>query len=101
MDVALTAEYVLGELEKHAETLRGFGVKRIGIFGSVARGEAEGGSDLDVLVELERYTFKDYFGLLAFLEDHFSRKVDLVTVTAIRSELEPYIMGDVVYVTGV
>jgi len=99
--MALTAEYVLAELEKHAEVLRGFGVKRIGLFGSVVRGESAPGSDLDLLVELERLTYRDYFGLLAFLQDHFQCGIDLVTTTALREELKPYILPEVVYAQGV
>lgn len=97
----LTAEYVLAELEKHADVLRGFGVKRIGLFGSVVRGEAGANSDLDLLVELERLTFRDFFGLLAFLQDQFHCGIDLVTTTAVRPELEPYIKRDVVYAQGI
>ena len=97
----LTAEYVLGELAKHADVLRGFGVKRIGLFGSVARGEATEDSDLDFLVDLARLTYDDYFGLLKFLEEHFDCGVDLVTTTVLRKELEPYIDQDIVYAKGI
>jgi uncharacterized protein len=93
----LTAEYVLSELEKHADVLRGFGVKRIGIFGSVARGEAREDSDLDLLVDLERHTFKDYMGALLFLEELFGCKVDLVMREALRPELQQYVMPEVIY----
>jgi len=96
----LTAEYVLSELTKHADVLRGFGVKKIGLFGSVARGESKPDSDLDFLVKLERHTSKDYFGLLFFLEDHFQQEVDLVMIEALKPELEPYILPEVVYAQG-
>jgi predicted nucleotidyltransferase len=98
--MALTAEYVLSELSKHADVLRGFGVKKIGLFGSVARGEAAEGSDLDFLVELERHTFDDYFGTKFFLEDHFGCKVDLVMVEALRREFAAQVMQEVVYAQG-
>lgn len=98
LPMALTAEYVISELEKHAEVLRGFGVKKIGLFGSVARGEGTPDSDLDFLVELERLTYRDYFCLLAFLQDLFiPGRVDLVTSTSVREELRPYIMQDILY----
>ena len=96
----MTAEYVLSELSKHADVLRGFGVKKIGLFGSVARGEAREDSDLDFLVELERHTFKDYCGLLFFLEDHFECKVDLVEKEALRIEFKPYVEPELIYVEG-
>jgi predicted nucleotidyltransferase len=97
----MTAEYVLSELEKHAEVLRGFGVKKIGLFGSVARGESKPNSDLDFVVELERLTYRDYFGLLAFLQDLFPGGIDLVTSSSVREELKPYIMQDIVYAEGI
>jgi len=44
---------VLHTLRAHERELRGFGVAHAAVFGSVARGEAEAGSDVDVLVELD------------------------------------------------
>jgi len=96
----LTADYVLSELAKHADVLRGYGVRRIGLFGSVVRGESKPGSDLDFLVELERHTADDYFGLLFFLEDHFHCEIDLVMVEVLRSEFAPQVMQEVVFVEG-
>jgi len=97
----LTAQYVLRELEKHAEVLRGFGVKRIGVFGSVARGEARKDSDLDFLVELSRLTFEDYTALLLYLDDLFGRPVDAVLVQDLRPEWREGILSEVVYAGGV
>ena len=96
----LTAGYVLAELERHAEVLRGFGVKRIGVFGSVARGEARADSDLDLLVDLQRHTFDDYFGAKHFLEDLFSCTVDLVELESLKPRLRPYVEPDLVYAQG-
>lgn len=43
----LTAEDVLSELEKHAEVLRSFSVKKISLLGSVAHGEGKPDRNLD------------------------------------------------------
>ena len=99
--MALTAKYVLAELEKHADVLRGFGVKRIGLFGSVARGEAREDSDLDFLVELESWTTDAFFGVAFFLEDHFGREVDLVPIRSIRPELRDAVLSEAVYAEAV
>lgn len=40
-----------------------FSVTRIGIFGSFARGEQKASSDVDILVEFERPTFKNFMNL--------------------------------------
>ena len=96
----LSAEYVLAELEKQAQTLKGFGVKRIGLFGSVARGEGTEDSDLDFVVDLEEWTVDSFFDTAFFLEDFFQRKVDLVPIDSIRPELEQRILAEVRYVAG-
>ncbi|MDO9287780.1 MAG: nucleotidyltransferase family protein [Thermodesulfovibrionales bacterium] len=87
-------------LKKHESTIKGkYHVQRIGVFGSFARGEEKEGSDIDVLIELEdKYeTFDNFMDLKFFLEDLFKRKVDLVTVEALRPQLKDNILGEVVY----
>ena len=86
-------------LLENRETLRQYGVKRIGLFGSYARETATAESDIDFLVELERLTFRDYMGLAVFLEDLFQKDVDLVTPTSIKPGYKPYIEKEVEYVT--
>ena len=86
-------------LLENRETLRKYGVKRIGLFGSYVRGTATAESDIDFLVELERLTFDDYMGLAVFLEDLFKKDVDLVTPTSIKPGYKPYIEKEVEYVT--
>ena len=91
---------ILSTLERHVEKMRGMGVKRIGLFGSAARGEVHADSDLDFIVELENETFDAYMDVKEFLEDLFGRAVDLVVEGSIKPRLRPYIEKDVVYVSG-
>ena len=91
---------VLEILKKHeADIRRKYQVKKIGVFGSFARGEGKEGSDIDVLIEFEdgHKTFDNYMDLKYFLEDLFSRKVDLVTVKALKPQLKDIILQEVVY----
>ncbi len=91
---------VLGVIKKNeAKIKERFGVKRIGIFGSSARGEAKKDSDIDVLVEFEggKKTFDNFMELAFFLEEVFGRKVDLVTKEALRPELKNSILKEVAY----
>lgn len=76
-----------------------FGVRKIGIFGSVARGEDKPSSDIDVLVEFEdnKATFRNFMGLISFLEEIFGRKVDLVTTNGIDKYLRPHIEKEVIW----
>ena len=82
------------QLEKVLPLLRErFGVAKIGIFGSTARGDDRPESDVDVLVELspDRLTFRNFMALADFLEDLYGRKVDLLTIGG----LDPLIRQDV------
>jgi predicted nucleotidyltransferase len=87
-------------LKGHENAIRErYHVKRIGVFGSFARGGGKEGSDVDVLIEFEEdhETFDNYMELKYFLEDLFGRKVDLVTADALRPQLKDDILREVVY----
>ena len=81
--------------------LRRFGVRRIGLFGSFARGHQHEDSDIDLLVEFEegRKTFDNFMSLSFFLEDLFGRKVEVVTRKSLSPYLGPRILKEVEYVT--
>ncbi len=87
-------------LEKHRTEIKAFGVLELGIFGSFAREEQTEKSDVDVIVELERETFRDYMGLLNFLESIFVRKVDLVMKDTIKPIIRERILRETHYVSG-
>ncbi len=82
--------------EKLLPILRKHGVSRAGLFGSVARGEAQEGSDVDILVEIR----KKHFSLLDFvrveneLGEALGRKVDLVEYAAIHPMLKDRILKE-------
>jgi predicted nucleotidyltransferase len=74
-----------------------FGVTKLALFGSVARGTAGADSDVDVLVDFEGpATSKRYFGVQFYLEDLLGRPVDLVTESALRPRLRPYVERDAI-----
>lgn len=88
-------------IEREWDTLRReYGVRRIGLFGSCVRGEADDASDLDVLVEFDEKTFDHYMGLKFFLEDHLGRKVDLVIAETVKPLLRERILREVEYAAG-
>ena len=76
-----------------------FGVVRLALFGSTARGAESDTSDIDILVAFDGpATSRRYFGVQFYLEDLLGRPVDLVTEKALRPELRPYIQRDLVSV---
>lgn len=91
---------ILEILKKHEHTIKQkYGVKKIGVFGSFARGEEKEGSDVDILIEFDDgyETFDNFMELKYFLEDLFGRNVDLVTLEALRLELKGDILKEVSY----
>ncbi len=86
-------QHVLDLLSRNKDELQvRFGVTRLALFGSTARGEASNASDVDILVSFDGpATSQRYFGVQFFLEDLLNCPVDLVTDKALRRELRPYI----------
>ena len=81
--------------QKTTELFRRYNVRRAALFGSVARGEAQAGSDIDILVEMPKVSrFFDFLALQSDLEETLSRRVDLVEYSAIKERLKPYILHD-------
>lgn len=61
---------------------RRYRVRRLGVFGSAARGDATGASDVDLLVEFEKEAQTSLFDMVHLREELsrlFGRKVDLAT----------------------
>ena len=65
--------------EKAAPLARKYGVNKLALFGSAARGDSTENSDLDFVVELGELSGLSYFGFAVDLEEEFGVKVDLVT----------------------
>jgi len=81
--------------KKLSDLCRDNDVSRLGVFGSVARGDARRGSDIDLLVSFSRR--KSLLQLVA-LERKFTallgRPVDLLTEAAISPYLRDAILSD-------
>lgn len=88
-------------LQQHrAEVLRlaaEYGATDVRVFGSVARGEANEASDIDLLVRMApgRSVF-DIGGLLMDLQALLGRRVDIVTERGLRPRIRAQILRDAV-----
>ncbi len=68
------------------------------VFGSVARGEARPGSDLDILVDVDPVIGLGFVTLAERLENELGRKVDLVSRRSLKSSLWKCIEPELVHV---
>lgn len=74
---------------------RNHGVVNLRVFGSVARGDDDGDSDIDFLVELEPHrSLFDLGSLQMELESLLGRKIDLVTERGLKSRIRDAVLRD-------
>ncbi len=97
--VTMERELVLKILHQNQADIRSFGVKRMVLFGSVARGDALPGSDVDLLVEFDRPV--GLFGLVALqerLEQLLGCPVDIGTLDSLKASIRSRVMEECVHV---
>jgi len=74
-----------------------FGVTKIALFGSYARGEARADSDIDLLIEMPHKSFQNRLELRDFLEREFGKKVDVGYFDSVRSFIMHHVEKDLIY----
>ena len=75
------ADRVIATLRAHEAELRQAGILHLSLFGSVARGDAEADSDVDIVAEFDPAARMDLFrlvGLEGRIADILERRVDLL-----------------------
>jgi len=77
---------------KIIKILRKYKIKRAGIFGSFARGEAKNSSDIDILVEPTKNMGFKFAGLETHLSKVLKKKIDLVSYNGISPYLKDKIL---------
>lgn len=75
--------------------LQQYGVKKAGVFGSMATGTLRDDSDLDLLVELDPgLNLFDFIALKQVIEEVIQRKVDLVEYDTLKPRLKERILRE-------
>jgi uncharacterized protein len=95
--VKVNKKNILEKIEKEKSNLKKKGVKKIGLFGSFAKGTQHKKSDIDILVKFDEPSFEKYAELLILLEKLFRRKIDLIIESNLRKELS-YVKKEAEYV---
>jgi predicted nucleotidyltransferase len=81
------------------EVAKEYSVKTIGVFGSVARNEQTGQSDIDLLVEFSKPVgFVTFMRLENFLSERLGKQVDLVTSDSLKPVIRQDVLSEVIYV---
>lgn len=94
----MTAKELLQE--KREEILRlcaKYGATNVRVFGSVARGEADEKSDIDLLVEFEAgRTLLDHAALWLELQELLACRVDVISVRGIKPRIRERVLREAV-----
>ncbi len=95
-----TRQDILSSLKKlKGDVAREYSVKTIGVFGSVARDEQTGTSDIDLLVEFSKPVgFVTFMRLENFLSERLGKQVDLVTSDSLKPVIRQDVLAEVIYV---
>ena len=81
----LTTEKITEILrDKYPYLASEYGVKRIGVFGSFAKGLSTDSSDIDLIVEFDRAIGFRFVELVEYLESLLGKRVDVLTPAGIR-----------------
>ena len=91
---------ILASLKKlKREVAKEYSVKTMGVFGSVARDEQPGQSDIDLLVEFSKPVgFVTFMRLENFLSERLGEQVDLVTPDSLKPVIRQDVLPEVIYV---
>lgn len=90
-------ELLQAKREDILRTANKYGAYNVRVFGSVARGEADARSDIDLLVDMEKgRSLLDLGGLLVDLQDMLGCDVDIVTEQGLRERIRERVLKEAV-----
>ena len=98
--IVKTKKELIDQILANQMKIQSFGVKKIGIFGSFVRDEAEEDSDVDFFIEFkpEYKTLGNFVGLANYLRTILGRKAEIVTPQSLNKFIGKYIVKEVEYV---
>jgi predicted nucleotidyltransferase len=94
MDIA---EILKTKRQQVLEIARQHGAYHVRVFGSVARGEAQPGSDIDFLVEMEPgRSLLDMGGLVMDLQQLLGQSVDVITERGLKTRIRARVLAEAI-----
>ena len=92
----LTRDQVASSVERIRDRILDLGVRRLALFGSIARNEGREGSDVDFLVEFGPggKSYDRLLDLADLLEESLAAPVELVTIEGLSPYIGPHILAE-------
>jgi predicted nucleotidyltransferase len=94
--MTLTREKITSILSEKSEYLaEAYGVKKIGLFGSYAKGTQTEVSDIDIIVEFETPLGFKFMEFADYLENILGKPVDVLTVGGLQGIRIPHVVQSI------
>jgi uncharacterized protein len=97
----MNRDEIISRIRKHADAIRAEGATALYLFGSVAREEAQAGSDLDIFVDYDPDTHFSQLNMSSIrliVMDEIGREVDITTSNSLHPLLKDRILAEAVRV---
>ena len=90
--------YTIDEIKKVSiPVAKKYGIKKLALFGSYAKGEQKKDSDIDFLIEKGEIQGWEFFGFINNLENELGKNVDVMTYKSLKnSYIENVVQNEVV-----
>lgn len=98
-DATLSKENITGVFKKYFASQHK--ISHAWLFGSVARGDATAGSDIDIVIAVpieKKFTLLDLAGTQEDLQHLIGRKVDVVTINGLKPEMKKRIEKEMILI---
>jgi predicted nucleotidyltransferase len=96
----MDSEAIIARLREKETELRARGVAHAALFGSRARGDAQPGSDTDIMIEIDpeaHIGVWGYAGLKDYIASLFDGPIDVVNLEGLKPYVRPAVTADAIY----